>query len=64
MRPAKVLIAAGLVAADQLYQVNRALYGLHQSPRDWIITRDAKLKRLTWKLKGEGRCLRQAQTDC
>ena len=64
VKPARVLVEAGLVAPGQLFKVEKALYGLHQSPRDWSISRDTKLCALTWSVNGETRRLVQSKCDC
>ena len=44
--------------------MDRALYGLQESPHSWSLDRDSKLRQLTWKnAKGEGRKLVMCESD-
>eukprot|EP00435_Cladocopium_sp_Y103_P029229 s2739_g7.t1 len=37
------------ICGDDLWRVRGALYGLVESPRDWSVYRDGKVKTITWK---------------
>ena len=64
IKPAKLLLFAGLIEPDQYFRVDRALYGLQESPRDWQLDRDRKLRVLVWAVDGASRCLIQCAADC
>ena len=49
LRPPKVLITAGIVPEGSLYLIEKALYGLAESPQDWSAERDSRLKTLEFK---------------
>ena len=57
--PPKVYVKAGLVKENEVWQVNRAIYGLKEAPLLWARERDRKLKELTFQLpkslEGRGR---------
>ena len=48
MRPPKLLIEMGLCADDELWVIDRALYGFRESPKWWSIHRDEFLKSARW----------------
>jgi hypothetical protein len=52
-------VTAGLVQDNEVWQVNRAIYGLKEAPLLWAKERDRKLKELTFQvpksLEGRGR---------
>ncbi len=48
--PPKVYVKAGLVKETEIWQVNRAIYGLKEAPLLWARERDRKLKELTFQL--------------
>ena len=64
VKPAKILITAGIIPPNTLYRVDRALYGLHESPKDWGIDRDNKLRVMEYKVGDQKRSLVQARSDC
>ena len=64
VKPAKILITAGVISPNTLYRVDRALYGLHESPRDWGIDRDNKLRVIVYQVGDQQRRLVQARSDC
>ena len=64
VKPAKILITAGIIPPNTLYRVDRALYGLHESPKDWGIDRDNKLRVIEYKVGDQKRSLVQARSDC
>ena len=51
VRPPKILQEAGLTAADEVWVVTGAMYGLTTAPRDWGIHRDATVKTMEWTSK-------------
>ena len=64
LRPPKVLVAAGIVSEGALYLIEKALYGLAESPQDWGAERDQRFRGLTWKnLQAQCFGLEQARSD-
>ena len=53
----------GIVAPDVVWKLNRAVYGLRQSPKWWADERDSNLRKLTWKVDGEEYYLEQNEAD-
>ena len=53
VRPPQILQEAGLTAADEVWVVTGAMYGLTTAPRDWGIHRDATVKMMGWTSKTE-----------
>lgn len=45
----------GLASADQVWIIDKAVYGLTTSPRDWGVHRDDTLPKLTWRRFSNGR---------
>ena len=54
MRPPRILVDAGLYAADELWQIQHAMYGLTSSPSDWGHYRNSVLSKLSWNFDGKG----------
>ena len=52
VQPPKLLSDCGLVPKDQVWVVEKALYGLDTSPADWRWFRDDTVKNFTWKCNG------------
>ena len=48
MRPPAVLVRMGLIPKKELWIVNKAMYGLRQSPRCWSDYRDDEMRR--WRV--------------
>ena len=64
LRPPKVLVAAGIIEEGSLFLIEKALYGLQESPQDWCVERDRRFSRLRWiGPTGKPRCLIQSQSD-
>ena len=65
--PPKVYVRAGLVKDDEVWQVNKAIYGLQESPLLWAKERDRKLKDLTFQLpkylEGRGKDMQKDDFD-
>ncbi len=55
----------GLVKPDVLWTLEKAVYGLRQSPKWWSDERDARLRELTWKDPKSNRSyyLEQSEAD-
>ena len=53
VQPPQVLQKMGLVAKDEVWRVQCALYGFVESPSDWGACRDKKLKTFEWEFEGE-----------
>ena len=64
LRPPKVLVAAGIIEEGSLFLIEKALYGLQESPQDWCVERDRRFSILRWSgPNGHQRCLIQSQAD-
>ena len=64
LRPPKVLVAAGIIEEGSLFLIEKALYGLQESPQDWCVERDRRFALLRWKgPDGRPRCLTQSVSD-
>ena len=48
MRPPRILIEMGLCTDDELWLIDRALYGFRESPKWWSLHRDEFLKSARW----------------
>ena len=64
LRPPRILVTAGIVPEGSLYLIEKALYGLAESPQDWGAERDRKLRSLRWNDPQNKICgLQQAKSD-
>ncbi|OLQ07990.1 Copia protein [Symbiodinium microadriaticum] len=64
LRPPKILEAMNITQPGELWWVDRAVYGLRQSPRWWGEHRDAVLAEAKWPSKRYGNlCLRQSGVE-
>ena len=61
--PPKVLVKAGLVKDNEVWEVAKALYGLKESPLLWSKERDRCLKNLKVKWNREEYQLKKFETD-
>ena len=59
MRPPAVLVRMGLIPRGELWIVNKAMYGLRQSPRCWSDYRDDEMRR--WRISYGKRWLKLEQ---
>ena len=60
----KAVVIAGFAEPGSYIQVDKALYGLQESPHSWSLDRDLKLKKLCWKnANGEERRLVTCEAD-
>ena len=50
LKPPAVLLQKGVVSQDTLWSVNKAVYGLVESPADWSDYRDKEIAGMQWKL--------------
>ena len=48
VRPPKILVSANICSPDEMWLVDRALYGLQTSPSDWGVFRDGEMNSWTW----------------
>ena len=48
--PPRVYVKAGLIKESEVWQVNKAIYGLKEAPLLWAKERDARLKELVVKV--------------
>ena len=55
MRPPAVMIKMGWAQPGELWLIDKAMYGLRQSPRRWSDHRDRELQALVWETEGR-RC--------
>ena len=61
--PPKIGIDMGLCEPDEVWFVDKALYGLRESPKLWSDFRDAKLRQAHWVVEGVEYCLQQMTSD-
>ncbi|CAJ1346735.1 unnamed protein product, partial [Effrenium voratum] len=52
MRPPTIMVRLGYAEPGELWLIDKAMYGLRQSPRRWSDHRDAELAKLTWEVNG------------
>lgn len=50
--PPKLLIRLGLVKEGEMWLVERALYGLRESPKLWVDYRDIEISQMGFELEG------------
>ena len=63
MRPPRMLVDLGLCSDDEIWMIDRALYGFRESPKWWSVHRDGVLSGATWS-SPEGRVfLRQFTSE-
>ena len=63
MRPPAVLVRLGLCKSDEYWAVERALYGLRESPRRWAVFRDEKVRTLRWQRGAQNFWMEQSIAD-
>ena len=61
--PPPYLVQLGLAESDEIWLLDKALYGLRVAPRAWELERDAQLKPTSWKHKGQTLWLKQLASD-
>ena len=61
--PPKIAIDMGLCKPDEVWFVDKALYGLRESPKLWGDFRDAELCQARWEVEGVEYCLQQMTSD-
>ena len=61
MTPPRVLVEAELVAADEVWIITAALYGMTTAPRDWAKFRDEQVLSWRWTIEDAGGELCQIQ---
>ena len=49
MRPPRLLVELGLCAEDELWMIDKALYGFRESPKWWSVHRDNFLAAASWE---------------
>ena len=59
--PPKIAIDMGLCEPDEVWFVDKALYGLRESPKLWGDFRDAELRQARWEVEGVEYCLALAR---
>ena len=64
VRASRVMSMCNLLPANSWLEVQGALYGLRESPSSWGVSRDEKLRSLTWKgANGTPKHLQQCVSD-
>ena len=64
MKVPKAVVLAGFAEPGAYVHVDKALYGLQESPHSWSLDRDLKLRKLCWRnAKGEERKLVACDAD-
>ena len=63
MRPPSILVKFGLREPGELWQADKAIYGLRVSPKIWGDKRDKVLKELRMKVSGNDVRLQQSSVD-
>ena len=63
MRPPRLLIDLGLCTEDELWMVDKALYGFRESPKWWSVHRDDFLTGATWTTSLGNVCLQQLTSE-
>ena len=58
VRPPRILVQAKIIDENELWLVDRALYGLQASPADWSCFRDHEMTSWTWSKLGRSFFLR------
>ena len=53
VRPPRVLVEAGIIPADEVWEVKQALYGLQTSPGDWSSFRDGRMRKWRWQFQDQ-----------
>ena len=48
MRPPRLLVELGLCRDDEIWMIDRALYGFRESPKWWSVHRDGVLAKARW----------------
>ena len=49
VKPPKIMVESGICDNQELWLVQRALYGLTTSPADWAAFRDSELRKFEWQ---------------
>ena len=52
MRPPAIMVRMGYAEPRELWLIDKAMYGLRQSPRRWSDHRDAELVTVQWEVDG------------
>ena len=63
IRPPHLLVELGVLQPCDRWKINKAIYGLRSSPRDWQVHRDAVLRDLEIPCDGKVFLLVQAKSD-
>ena len=59
----KIAIDMGLCEPDEVWFVDKALYGLRENSKLWGDLRDAELRQARWVVEGVEYCLQQMMSD-
>ena len=63
VQPPAQWVAWGIVPTNVVWKLNRAVYGLRQSPKWWSDERDSQLRQLTFKVGEDAYSLHQNEAD-
>ena len=63
IRPPYILVELGVLKASDRWRIQKAIYGLRSSPRDWQVHRDSVLRDMLIDWEGRTFRLVQAQSD-
>ena len=63
VQPPAQWVAWGIVPKGVVWKLNRAVYGLRQSPKWWSDERDSKLRQLVWSNGGDIFSLEENEAD-
>ena len=61
--PPEIWVKWGLVPAGVYWTLDRAVYGLRESPRLWSEERDKQLSEITWEVRGKTYYLKRCASD-
>ena len=51
----------GIVERDEMWVIDKAVYGLTTSPRDWSVRRDIEIRKMEWE--GDGKRMKFVETE-
>ena len=49
VEPPRIMVQLGVVAADEVWLIDKALYGFTSSPAHWAVHRDSVLSSIRWQ---------------
>ncbi|CAE7214926.1 GIP, partial [Symbiodinium sp. CCMP2456] len=63
VRPPRLLVDLNICSSDEVWMIDRALYGFRESPRWWSVHRDSVLSTANWTTEHGNLRLRQLASD-